>query len=566
MIGILGGVLTKLISWRDLVKNIPYIALLILTTAYLWLPFIYFGYSFANDLSIQVPIPLGEGNTIQTLDYGLAPLYKMITLWHSPNLNKDDAAVLTSSAHLFFQYIIPAFIFGLLPLIILYFEKTKRRIYFLYYFLAIFFVFLAKSSNPPYGELYLGILQSHKIFAFLRTGAGIVIFAAIFYALSIGILFEFLLEKVKDWRRYIIGGFMVITVLICGYHIWSGRYFRSFSPVNKELDRTEYGLHVPADYFKAADFIAKKELSSKIEVFPGSIGYQNNSWGYFGPVIYPWFIDKPTLTVNKVNITAFDPSPLTNTRYTLDDKSLHTDRGDKKTEQLRRLFFAKTHKKIFSTNIIDIYQRHDEYYTPLFYTEGEKKPFLEYRTINPTLYKIIIHNATEPFKLVFTDNFDQHWKLYEGNSAQTQISKNWQSNYHVSNINKEDQATMAEIETLLQRNLISYLQDEPAFISKVFSGTVENKNIPVTNSLTSLAHGSWPDGVTHLRENNLNAWQIDPGTLCKKNGKYCSFKEGSTFEILVQFEPQRLVIIGYLISILSVLLAYLTLKFKHRTP
>ena len=237
-----------------------------------------------------------------------------------------------------------------------------------------------------------------------------------------------------------------------------------------------------------------------------------------------------------------------------------------KVEALRRLYFPVTHQKIYTSKTLDIYQKKDEYFVPLFYTELGDFPKVEYSSINPTLYKVRIHGATKPFQLIFTDNYHSEWRLYEGDMVRYPDLRDsqWKTHYTITPPNQSDQASTKMVEEFLKTHTISVINDRPNFISKEFRSSVQNDNLKHTNSINSLLRTEVHSGINHINNRGLNLWDLNPTLLCKELSCTQEADGSYSFEVLVEFQPQRLVMIGYGISILSIGILLIGLMFKSK--
>jgi len=588
IVAILIGLIIKLLDIRAIVRNLKYFILILLCTAYISVPLIHFGYSFFQTNDITINTRAGYEEFGQTLDYNVANLYKMITLFHiTPAISYYYESNL-QTLFLFVYYVIPFIIFGFSMFILPKLDLEKRKIAILYLILGLFFIFFSKSSNPPFGFVYEWILSSSQFFAFMRTTAGLVIYAAVFYSLIFGIVFQYLAENVKV-KRYVLSLACAI-ILIAGFPVWSGSYFKMGST---DAGPT-HGLRLPSDYFHAGAFERELSLDGKIDIYPYAQGYQGNKWGpwnYYGYIIYPWIFDKPIIAFNKTTpsgkITSF-----TNTRYFVHDKTIGQDNN-------RDFGMNKKGSRIFSSKTLDIYRKGDTQTLPHFYTpktvrvakdvEASIKkrglssdvafyqskdiayssklqsinftqPLIEYKKINPTKYRIRLHQAKGIFQLIFSENFHPDWKMYFGNNFPSnklldQHTWNKQKKlYFVDRMNESDQSSREEVTEMIASGSISTIGNTPndpiQFISKKFLNTIQNDNLPSGHFYETFIKNELTSGFQHAKVNTFaNAWIIDTDTLCKqisciknKNGTY-------DMELILEFWPQKLKNMTYVISI-----------------
>ncbi len=611
------ALLLKIISLKNIASNIGKILLLLIGLSYLVVPFLYFGYSLIFQDQIKINVKQGYAEIGAALDYGSALLQKMIRLYHTPSLNTKDYELTVSLFFFLAYYAIPIIVLGMLPIILHKLDKFSQKIYLIFYVLALFFLFIAKGSNPPFGFIYDFMLSS-KAFAFMRTTAGVVIFAAIFYALIYGRVFQFVVENkniAKKLKGFVVLLFIIILITT-GYVYWSGHYFLNRSTVNPNVDRNKYGMQIPMDYFLSASFLRKLHLDTKVDIYPYTRGYQYNEWGYYGYTFFPWLLDKPIITFDKQTIDGKIQSN-SNARYIYHDKTLGSNYNVK-------YFWHKPEKLVFSTNTIDVYRKLDADYLPHFYTaksatvstkltesllkkipanrlavisKTEKfqltetvlsTPFIEYKKISPTKYRLRIHKANGPFLLVLTENFHSLWKLYltdvkiNINSENTLVN-NAINHYRILKNNENDQATTNEVVNYIKEGTVTSLGDLMKknqqyylmngfekikeyeenytinFISKKKEGTVQNDNLDNGTFYETFLQQTLDPPHTKIN-NYANGWFINPDWICSPMSDKPACRrlaDGSyDFELILEFWPQKLATISYGISISIAILLF----------
>lgn len=155
-------------------------------------------------------------------------------------------------------------------------------------------------------------------------------------------------------------------------------------------------------------------------------------------------------------------------------------------------------------------------------------PPLEYKQINPTKYVINVLNAKESFPLVFSESYHPDWSLY----AKPELA----------------------------------LKGEGKFISENNQGTIQNENIDGGN-FYDIFFRKDVLSENHFQANNFqNGWWIDLQNLEKQN-KITKNADGTySFQLIIEFSPQKYFYIGLFISGLTLLgcLGYLGYDF-YRT-
>ncbi len=581
----------RLLSLKDIIINAKKIFLLLIGSLYVSLPFIFFGYGFLHNTGIKINVKQSYQSSGYTLDYGLALISKMIRLFHTPSLNSKPAELIASPFFTLNYYLLPIVVLGLFPILCRFFDKRSKRIYAIYYILALFFLFLSKGANAPFGFVYEYLLNEYNALAFMRTTSGVVIFAAVFYVLIYGKIFQSIVELKINKIKIILIFLLVLLPIIVGYPIWSGQYFLNISTVNNYVDKNQYGLKIPSDYFKSSVFLKNIELDTKVDIYPYTSGYQNNTWGYYGFVLYPLLIDKPIISFDKRTSSGKIFSQ-TNSLYIYHDKSLEDNYSAKS-------FFHKPVRILFRSPKVDIYKKNDSDFLPHFYSKilnGADNKLIEYKKIDPAKYRVVVHHASIPFLLTFTENFHQLWKIYltdiysrqdelvmknQLNSFYNQQSTSEYYQAHKENIlnyiNNGSLTTLGDMK-VKKKNYFEYRDEKIVpfksvyyyidFISKNNKGTIQNNNLPQGHFYETLFFQELK--LPHKMVNGYaNGWTLDPKEICNNNPASCQInRDGSyDFEFIVEFLPQKLANISYIISstvIISLILYHIMINIRQK--
>ena len=231
-------------------------------------------------------------------------------------------------------------------------------------------------------------------------------------------------------------------------------------------------------------------------------------------------------------------------------------------------------------------------------------PVLEFKKINPTKYRVRVHQASGKFPVVFSESFHNGWKAY---AAQIQNSKFKIKNdldiYEILDGNEEDQASKIELNYYIDKGWVSDLGDGKEkttkhnkwennkekldyvekynidFISKNFQGTIQNDNLSNGNIFETWFKKPLAE-ENHLMANGYaNSWVIDTDKICAPSSSQPSPRagEGESFcvknadgtydmELIVEFWPQRLFYIGMGISGFTLFgcLVYLVYDWRRR--
>ncbi len=594
VIAIVFGMLLRIIDWKTVKANLVHFIYILLISAYLLFPVLFFAFSFFKHNPVPINVKLGYEATGETLDFKLASIDKMMRLFHTPNLGTVGYEKINQPLFFFSYYIIPIIVLGLAPFVIYMTRNKMRRYYLLYLMLAVIFVLLSKSSNPPFGYLYEMSL-SIKPLAFLRTSVGIVIYAAVFFALLLGLVFQHVHMNIRYKKTVMI--FFLLLIGLVGYPYWSGlRFINTWAEQTMKNKNDKYGLRIPEDYFDSAKVLRNLRLDTKIDVYPYAVNYQSNSWGYFGYIMYPWVYYQPTISFNKGTVDGSLRSK-TNARYVLHDKTLVGFAEDYSK------ILDSTNKSVYTSEKLTVYRKPDSDFLPHFFIANKNvvtdhipksyadsktalpmgffslknppdllkllpestknKPSIEYRKISPSKYRVIVHGAKDIFPIIFTENYNPEWKLYLGNmeSYEKKVLTEGYKNANLSAMyksfayNESDQASINEVRIFTQQNLISVpniSEEEPLeFVSKNFHGSIQNDNLLSNNFYETVFYKELKNA--HMLVNyNFNSWIINPVQICSDSTSCRQNPDGSyEIEFVAEFWPQKLADFSLTFSILA---------------
>lgn len=145
-------------------------------------------------------------------------------------------------------------------------------------------------------------------------------------------------------------------------------------------------------------------------------------------------------------------------------------------------------------------------------TQIKTPPIVEFKKINPAKYRVSVHNAGGVFPVVFSENYNQNWKLYLIRTK--------------------------EAENINFFNLLNSSQ-----------GTIQNDQLPKGNFYETWLQESLGEDQHLVANGYANSWVIDSKALCQKSD-FCHKNSDNTynFDMIVEFWPQRLFYMGLLIS------------------
>lgn len=303
-----------------------------------------------------------------------------------------------------------------------------------------------------------------------------------------------------------------------------------------------------------------------------------------------------------------------NTRYILYHKDIaqkFIDKTKNKIADYEKLGYIS---KVYGGDYFDLYRITDRYYLPHIYTPVESivsdktvseihtilsdpnistssaiflslqnqgkdlssiptkiitAPTLEYKKINPTKYRIIVHHSTGTFPLVLSEAYHSGWQVYLANdplsTSKDDLNKSV-ANYITLSGNSDDQATLADLGSYISNGDISTLGDGKqkelrnvswvdgkettqdiekytiGFISKNIKGTIQNDNLP-DGLLTEtwLSHPVVSESQHFVVNGYSNGWEIDTTKICQNNSECHKNNDGSyDFDLVIDFGPQKL--------------------------
>ena len=570
-------------------ENIFYLALVviyvILCNAWFFLGMI--GNSFFNHniIAISKEVPITFGVDHKFADEGTAVIGKMFRLFHDgiPMAGDQIKFYLTSWFMLTLHYLRPILAFSTLLFLGTIRREIVKNILFLI-ILALVSLFLAKSVNPPIGFLYRFMLEYIPVFRLFRTSAYFILGAAVAYSILVPFsLFEIARYVKQYWfpSRVVYGVVIVILFIlsiISSYPVLF-RYPAYLQP--DPAKPAELGMRIPPDYYRLAGYIDSQPEDTKVFTLPLDPGYEllkEDPW-YFGIPMLPYVANKPIinqrvqdfgvsyslpLVIEKEliegNPNSFILLNLSNIRYivvknnaTNIDQLAVNSQISKNYRHVKtfdnavlyenasylphiyvpdRIVIIDSDPNQLPNLIVDnkIQLRDSIFFSPQntseklemvlnLKTKLNKPPMVEYKKINQTKYRVIIRNASAGFHLVFSETYSEGWKLYQSNLLKSQRSPN---NKYVSINNK---------------------------------GTTQNDNLPEGSLFETLLKKDVSIN-SHLIVNSFaNSWIIDPMELCRKSTNCIKNSAGSyDFELVIEYSPQKISHIGYLISFLTILI------------
>lgn len=162
-------------------------------------------------------------------------------------------------------------------------------------------------------------------------------------------------------------------------------------------------------------------------------------------------------------------------------------------------------------------------------------PFIEFKKINSTKYRVILHNVKNTFPLVFSEMYHSNWKLY----PQELSKSNTQSKIKKLQYNK-----LFDSSNVIQNNSLS---DGPIYETLFQKSFFENNHF--------IANGY------------SNSWLIEPEKLCYMSNS-CHQNPDQSYEIefVIEFFAQRFFYAGLGIGILTMIVSFTYLLMREVKP
>ncbi len=583
----------KIINLKSIARNWWKAVLFSVYLFYLIIPLIFFALSFSPG-NYKIHIKQNYSDTGLFMDENSSTINRMVQLHHSGlNINARDRIAYNASKKVVFA----GSVFFICILLGLLFKKKKPKFEIELIFLALvcLFLFFAVGPNPPFGQIYKTIVSRIGALAFLRTTAGAVFFLSIFYSV---LLFGFI-ENFKGKSKLIITILLTVALLVSSYPLINGKFYQNLDVVgNMAIDTKSHGVNLPKEYFDMKKVIDEQKIDGKLLSLKNDLAYMNTTWGYFGPSVYNFMFDYYNIGYNNIFSTPENHS----VAYTLDDKSLITNKNvpsfkvdnTTKVQENNLLILSSVAsnrylphfwipKQTYSSNepIGDLIQdsNQNQFGNAVYLVDQNKssqdilsalpkttedKPTLEYKKINPTKYRVIVHGAKKPFPLIFNESSNKYWKIYLEKHVpiDTESLTESLSRYNQFRGDENFQATKEETGNYIRQGFISELKSGESldFISKNMAGTIQNNNLDNGSFLETWFQKSILDDKRLTANGYSNSWLMDPNTICGQSN-LCQINSDSSFdyEIVAEFLPQRIYWTSLLVSISAVFVSVIYL-------
>ncbi|MFH2022504.1 MAG: hypothetical protein ABIJ33_04510 [Patescibacteria group bacterium] len=485
---------------------------------------------------------------------------------YSPTLGQSPTSL--------WSFVLPLIVFASL------FLNNRRRLIYALWLLAIF------PAVMYYANYFRSLLLYLPFANVLRDFARFTIVSSFAYPILASLVVNSLwITKKLRMLKKLLAILMIILWAVSVYPWWTGEIsawdhrtlgdmrmrVKQFPADYLELEEKFAKEITPANalYFPTStilDFLDDEKFhgtfSELIDVFaayspvPGSIYVSDRDNGYIGQYLKLLF----TLSNPDFSSKFFDALRLTNIKFIVIKKNVVIPNIDIVLENLRALeksgkaskYFESTNIVVFelthyyprvyipstiyvtnqslsnlpylSEDMIVFTHQNTNFQPPDKITSPNQDAWLEFKKINSTKYRVIIHQAKGKIPIVLNQTFHDHWKVY-----------------------------------LPPFGLTNYLESVP--FNKpdrsVWNNSLSSGSLLETWDLRQLTTES------HLMVNGwANAWIIDTNKLCQTPG-LCQANSDQTqdLELIIEFFPQRYFYLGCLVSLFTLALSLVAILF-----
>jgi hypothetical protein len=158
-----------------------------------------------------------------------------------------------------------------------------------------------------------------------------------------------------------------------------------------------------------------------------------------------------------------------------------------------------------------------------------KPPSIEFRKINPTMFRVLIKDVKNKFNLVLNESFSNNWRIIVPSDSDLKDFSYPRNDFSLDN-NRHEKLSM------------------------------QNSELSQPNILDIISMPELKDGYHRSLNSFVNTWTIDPEKICS-SPNYCSKSEDGTknINLIIHFKPQILYYIGSRVSLFSYIILILVL-------
>lgn len=495
-------------------------------------------------------------------------------------------------------------------------KKNVKRIEIFFLLTFVLFLFLSKAEHSPFSWVNNLMYEKVPFFEMYRASYFKFIYFCTF-SLSIMISIS-ILEIEKFLSKFPLSFFikkipLVFPLLLI---IFGAKPF-FFGEVVRDIHKTT----IPTEYHTLKTYLSNKKIDFSVLSLPQLPSGQTLDWGngnYYGGFAHAdmfildkpvwsssWFLLNPILSnnlidykniLNKANLKYIILHKDIPENYFFEVNVKGNPEGQTNFRKLnKQIILDNNYRIVKDTRYFKIFELNK--YIPHIYIQkpantdiNKQVPLLEFKKINPTKYRVVVHEAKGEFPLIFSESFHEGWKAYISNMKSS--SNDPIANYKILDGNTEDQSSEEELKSFIDKGWITTLSDGKEkeikhmkwegnrekldyvekynidFISKNFQDTIQNDNLSNGSIFETWFKKPIEDDRNHRIVNGYaNSWNIDVNKLCNNNSVCIKNFDGSyDFEVVIEFWPQRLFYIGLAISstTLLVCISYLIYGYSKR--
>lgn len=246
-------------------------------------------------------------------------------------------------------------------------DRKGQKIIYTLLIPILFFIFIAKGSNPPLGQLYRYAIIHFPLARIFRTTSSVITGAVVFYAFLFSIS-TYHLSSLFRKKKAIVYVIIVLNIVIF-YPLYFGyKFYNQLSCAPNQK-----GYSIPRQYYEMGSRLDGVKEVSKVLSIPLGRGFVNKNWPYLGPDILSWITKKPLIyrpaehglsAVNKKNLQIIPKNyktyPLNNVGYLLLQK-------DSVVGDLYKYNDLNFGDLLIRNDYFDFYKISDEYFLPNIY-------------------------------------------------------------------------------------------------------------------------------------------------------------------------------------------------------
>lgn len=183
---------------------------------------------------------------------------------------------------------------------------------------------------------------------------------------------------------------------------------------------------------------------------------------------------------------------------------------------------------------------------------------IEFRPLDPTKYRVMIHKGESLSALIFSENFNSRWRIYLGDPIKSVLST--QAKITINQDDQELQANLQELNDYLHSGKLSGIdkskleQGSYAYISKEIQGVIQNNNLLKGNIFETFHSEIVSARRKHFMVNGYaNGWLLDLQEICQQYKDHCIKNADGTYEveIIISYSPQNYLYVGMAVSLVA---------------